>query len=98
MKESPSYDFQACVKTSLARQIGCRPPWDSWSPSSIPVCDNLDDNIRHEEWDKKIFDSEKRIIMEGTTCLIPCHYKEYKIVGNSPEGSTETLGPIAKKG
>lgn len=99
MKESPDYDFQACVKTSMARQIGCRPPWDLWSPSTIPVCDRLEDIIKHEEWDKKIFDSEKRIIMDYSQCLIPCHYKEYEIVGHSPEGSTETnLGNLAKKG
>ena len=31
-EEKEDYDFLECVKTSQARMVGCRPPWDIWSP------------------------------------------------------------------
>ena len=33
-EEEEDYDFLECVKTSQARMVGCRPPWDIWMESS----------------------------------------------------------------
>ena len=41
-EEDEDYDFLQCVKTSQARTVGCRPPWDSWSPHTIPLCHSMD--------------------------------------------------------
>ena len=40
-KTDPKYNFQACVKESLLKQVGCRLPWD---PSTrFPKCGSLDE-------------------------------------------------------
>ena len=41
-EEEEDYDFLECVKTSQARMVGCRPPWDIWSPHTIPLCQTKD--------------------------------------------------------
>ena len=81
----------------MATEIGCKPPWDTWSPSSIPVCDSLKDNSKHEERDWKYFGSEKKLIMNSTRCLKPCQYREHKIEQNF-EGSTSILEDRGDKG
>ena len=40
--EDPKYDFQFCVRNSLARQVGCRAPWDFGSFSNFRVCWDID--------------------------------------------------------
>ena len=34
---SPEYSFISCVKSSVARRVGCRPAWDLWTPDVIPL-------------------------------------------------------------
>ena len=41
-EEEEDYDFLECVKTGQAKMVGCRPPWDIWSPDTIPLCQTLD--------------------------------------------------------
>jgi hypothetical protein len=36
------YNFQACVKESLSRQVGCRTKWDRWSQPGRPLCTQMD--------------------------------------------------------
>ena len=38
----PDFNFQACVRESLSRQVGCRTKWDRWSPQDIPLCHTLE--------------------------------------------------------
>ena len=75
-----------CVKTSQAKKVGCRPPWDIWSPTYIPVCDSLAKNIEHEKLDWEFISVEQKVVINSTNCLIPCKYKEYKVVGEAKYG------------
>ena len=76
------------MKSSQAREVGCRPPWDSWSPTSNPVCETLEKNIEHEEMDFDILNYEPKIILNKTKCLIPCNYIEYKVIGEPTRGNS----------
>ena len=38
----PSYNFKACVKESLSKQVGCRIKWDEISDQSRPLCSSLE--------------------------------------------------------
>ena len=95
-QESPDYSFMTCVKTSQAQKVGCRPPWDIWSPASIPV--TLEENIAHEKFDWKLLNYEKKIVINSTNCLIPCKFKEYKLVGEPTDGNSKIYGPQGEKG
>jgi hypothetical protein len=35
------YNFQACIKKSLSRQVGCRTKWDRWSQPDRPLCTQM---------------------------------------------------------
>ena len=70
-EEEEDYDFLKCVKTSQARMVGCRPPWDSWSPPTLPLCQTLD----HLDQYEKIEDTFYQMILTTTGCRVPCIYK-----------------------
>ena len=38
----PYYSFTACLKKSLSLEIGCRLPWDRFSPKTQALCEDLD--------------------------------------------------------
>ena len=81
-----------CVRTSQAEKVGCRPPWDSWSPASIPVCDNIEQLDRHEKLDWALYNYEKKMVINSTSCKIPCKYNEYKSVVEPLTGSSAPMG------
>ena len=74
-EEEEDYDFLGCVKTSQARMVGCRPPWDIWSHDTIPLCQTMDQLEDYEMLDGTYLSYEKRKIMVDTGCKGPCHYK-----------------------
>ena len=74
-EEEEDYDFLQCVKTSQARMVGCRPPWDIWSPHTIPLCHSMDQLQQHEKQDTTFLFSEQQIIVNETGCNIPCQFK-----------------------
>ena len=74
-EEEEDYDFLQCVKTSQARMVGCRPPWDSWSPHTIPLCQTVDQLDQHEMIDAEFGAEEQKTILAKTGCRIPCKYK-----------------------
>ena len=74
-EEDEDYEFLSCVKTSQARRLGCRPPWDSWSPATIPLCQTVEQLNKHEELDMEIGTMERKKIVAETGCRIPCKYK-----------------------
>ena len=39
----PNYNFQACVKETFSKQVGCRLPWDPWTHEDLPLCGSLDE-------------------------------------------------------
>ena len=38
----PDYNFDACIKESLSRQVGCRTRWDQWSDKDILPCSTME--------------------------------------------------------
>ena len=74
-EEKEDYNFLECVKTSQARSVGCRPPWDSWSPHTIPLCETLDQLQDYEWLDAYYMMFERKQIVNQSGCLIPCRYK-----------------------
>ena len=74
-EEEEDYDFLKCVKTSQARSVGCRPPWDSWSPHTIPLCQTVEQLHQYELMDLIISSVEQKMIMNYTGCESPCKYK-----------------------
>ena len=83
--EEKHYDFLECVKTSLAKMVGCRPPWDSWSPHTIPLCQTMEQLDQHEKLDMTFFYTRQKKIVKDFGCRIPCTYKvcevlEYQLI------------------
>ena len=75
-EEEEDYDFLQCVKTSQARMVGCRPPWDIWSPHTIPLCQTVDQLKEYEDIDAGLFTiRRKKKFLERTGCKVPCKYK-----------------------
>ena len=74
-EEEEDYDFLKCVKTSQARMVGCRPPWDSWSPHTIPLCQTVEQLHQYELMDLIFSSVEQKMIMNYTGCESPCKYK-----------------------
>ena len=74
-EEAEDYNFLECVKTSQARRVGCRPPWDSWSPPTLPLCQTLEELQHHEELDNTSLQSDQQMIVNQTGCNIPCQFK-----------------------
>ena len=65
---------------SMAIEVGCRPPWDIVSPSSLPMC-NLEELGIYNDLEYHIWCSEKKTVINRTGCLTPCTFREYKVVG-----------------
>ena len=74
-EEEEDYDFLQCVKTSQARSVGCRPPWDIWSPRSFPLCQTMEQLQHYEKLDTIAIHYHKTKIVESSGCKIPCNYK-----------------------
>ena len=74
-EEKEDYDFLKCVKTSQAKSVGCRPPWDIWSPESIPLCQTVEELQEYELLDKEAVHFHQAMIVNRSGCKIPCNYK-----------------------
>ena len=74
-EEEEDYNFLQCVKTSQARLVGCRPPWDIWSPDTLPLCQTVLQLQQHEKLDWLDINYEQKMIINNTGCLVPCKYK-----------------------
>ena len=72
--------------------MGCRPPWDRWSPDTIAECDTTEQLTRHESLDWALYNYEKRMVIQTTGCKIPCTYNEYQVVGEPQSGSSAKMG------
>ena len=42
-EKDQKYSFHHCVRTSLARRIGCKLPWDIWTSNIFKVCSQVKD-------------------------------------------------------
>ena len=75
-EEAEDYDLLGCLKTSQARRVGCRPPWDIWSPPTIPLCQTMDQLQQYEKMDMSLFKMKrKNEFLRITDCKVPCNYK-----------------------
>ena len=83
-EEDPFYSFTVCIKEKLSKKIGCRLPWDKWSPQERPVCTSEEQFNLFELLYSSLLNAEAEVITERTGCKIPCNYKEYKFVQSSP--------------
>ena len=94
-EEEEDYDFLECVKTSQARMVGCRPPWDIWSPHTIPLCQTMDQLRQYEKIDRALFlITRKKTFIKRTGCKVPCNYQVcIKLVDLSVHGSQLSLMP-----
>ena len=81
-KDAPEYDFHACVRTSIFDKVGCRPPWDTWSPKSLNVCKNIHQFVKIAEFENELLLGDQRTIINSTGCLVPCTYQKFEIIGN----------------
>ena len=81
-EEKEDYDFLECVKTSQAKSVGCRPPWDIWSPATIPLCQTVVQLQQHERLDWLDINYEQKMIINNTGCLVPCKYKVQQHLSN----------------
>ena len=81
-----------CVRTRQAELVGCRPPWDAWSPATLPVCDNTEKLAEHERLDWALYNYERKMVINSTGCQIPCKYKKFQLVGEPQSGSTSKMG------
>ena len=98
LKDAPDYDFQACIRTSIATKVGCRPLWDDWSPKSFNICQNISqiNIVEMIEW--FLMYSDQNQIISKTGCLVPCTYREFQIVGEPRIASNTIYGQQMKKG
>ena len=87
----PQYNFLACVKASQAREVGCRPAWDIWSPGDLPACTLTEQLSQHELMDHRNLQLERKIVLARSGCLAPCRYREYRAVGGLQKYSTLNL-------
>ena len=85
-EEKEDYDFLECVKTSQARSVGCRPPWDIWSPHNIPFCQTMDQLDQYEKLEQFFFYFHLRKIVKKTGCRVPCSYKARSEIGSNIQG------------
>ena len=81
-KDNPDYSFHLCVRTSLARKIGCKLPWDKWISDSFKVCDQVQDILSYDESYRAMALQNLNRIISNTGCLKPCEYTEYTLVKN----------------
>ena len=75
----PQYNFETCVMRGIAEIAGCRFAFDNLASTSLPMCD-------HNNWQKysnlaiNLLNTEQKDIINQTGCLVPCTYREYKLV------------------
>ena len=95
-EEDTEYNFSACVKRSMSSQIGCRTMWDTGNEANLTLCDNLDQfrwgiknlsvfqNFAKREYESRYLELQyltRKEITSYTGCKKPCHYREYRRVG-----------------
>ena len=89
----PHYVFISCIKSHFAKKVGCKPPWDSWSPDSFPVCNSLEQLSMHENLDFLYLQYDKVTLLNESGCFVPCNFKEYTQTQKqvSMEGQIQSL-------
>ena len=76
-----SYNYNQCVRTNLAKQIGCTNPLDDTKHAlNYPNC-NTTELMAHYTTNLDIFNVNKQNLFNITRCEFPCHFHKYSVVG-----------------
>ena len=90
--EDVNYNFMTCVNKMLEAKVGCQYPWNQKNSNNLPHCRDMEMIL---ELEKDFFDLgklERKDVIEKTGCLIPCRYREYKILNDMMKGLTTGFG------
>ena len=79
-QESGQYSLTKCVAEAMNKKIGCRPEWESSSEESMKICTDVNQLIKYESVFRDLSNLDRNQISNRTGCLLPCRYKEYKIL------------------
>ena len=74
-EEEEDYDFLQCLKTNQAEIVGCRPPWDSWTPHTIPLCQTMEQLQHYERLDLTYLQQELTMMINTSGCQVPCKHR-----------------------
>merc|ERR1711956_189168 len=88
-QDSPGYSFARCTRRSLSGRVGCRLPWDPWSHTTVPLCSTLQQYRVYEELFLAMNHQDVGGMVEMTGCRAPCHYREYRFIGDMKETSRQ---------
>ena len=73
-------------------------PWDRWSTGDLAVCSSVDNLRSFAQFYDNIYLMDLGSIVKLTGCSRPCHYKEYKLVGEDEmPGYTSRIWIFAKE-
>ena len=76
------YNFNSCIRRSLANKIGCSYPWESdHATGKSYVCNTTKQIIEYEDMKTLLYWADKEKLHKHTGCQIPCSYNHYSIVG-----------------
>ena len=81
------YNYNQCVRNSLALQIGCNYPWDMTDTQNTYQTCNKTSQLQ-QYWKfryPKMFYAKPKELTDLTGCKIPCHYTKFSIVGTPEE-------------
>ena len=65
--------------------------WDTWSDTRQPICKQVDQIRKFEEEYEILEGLVQAEIVKKFECPLPCHYKEYQIIGETNHGSPDKL-------
>ena len=83
-EEEESYSFTTCVKESISKKVGCRPPWDKKSSQERKICSEESEIKSLEQLHWFLMQNEVDSVVRTTSCKKPCSYKEYKFANSNP--------------
>ena len=90
-EEDPDYNYQQCVKNSLARMIGCKLPWDKSSSDTFQVCSQVKDLKAYDKSYRNMKIRNFQWIQNYTGCKKPCQYREYRLVEKEKDPGSDDV-------
>ena len=85
-----NYSYSQCVKTSLAKRIGCKNPFDgSQLLFNVPNCNTTEEMLAHWTANFDIYGANEQKLLNITRCELPCHYDHYSVVGTPIKSEME---------
>jgi hypothetical protein len=77
-----NYNFNKCVRRSLADLVGCQYPWDGEGAiDSMEKCNTSTALLVYENIYNDLYVGSKKEVEEITGCQVPCRYQQYTIIG-----------------